>query len=243
MAEITKAVVLAAGNGTRLLPVTEEISKAMVEVNKKPLLEYSLSALAEAGIKDAAIVVGYKAEEIRKRFGSEFRGMKLAYLMQYQQMGTAHAASLAKKFCADDSFIMVYADLLFEKRLIKGVLAVGGFDCVMVGIEVNEPSRYGILETEGNIVKNLVEKPPAGTEPGRLANYGIYLFSPRLFGVIDQTKISPRGEFELTDSIKLLIPDGKVSWIPGKGILMDVTNPEDIARAENAVKENEGAFC
>jgi len=239
---VQKAVVLAAGKGTRLKPVTEEIPKVMVEIAGRPLLHYSLSALSSAGVKEAAIIVGYMADSVQEHFGAEFRGMKLTYIVQHQQMGTAHAASLARRFCGTESFLMLNGDTIFEKPLLKRVLEKTGFDCVMVAAETDNPSRYGVLEVEGDRVKNIIEKPAPGTEPSNLVNYGLYYFSPRIFEVIDNTKISPRGEFEITDSIKFLIADGKVAWVKSARRLLDITNPEDVARAEKIVAESESDF-
>lgn len=237
-----KAVVLAAGKGIRLKPVTEGIPKSMIEVAGKPLLHYSLSALASAGVKEAAVIVGYMAESVQNHFGQEFMGMQLNYIVQHQQMGTAHAVSLCRKFCGTESFVSINGDLLFGKSLLPKLLAKEGQDCIMVGVEVENPSRYGVLEVQGETVKGIVEKPAPGTEQSKLINYGIYYFSPRIYEVIDNTKISARGEFEITDSIKLLIPEGKVCWVRGSGVLMDVTNPEDISRAEKTIAENESEF-
>lgn len=229
-----KAVVLAAGKGIRMLPLTEEKPKSMIELKGRPLLQHVLEPLAEIRVKEAVVVVGYKKEKIIEFFGSEFQGMKLAYVEQKEQKGTAHALGMAKNLMNED-FIMRNADTIAGKKLFEELKEMQGFDAIVAGRYSSEPWKYGCLKVEGNKLIDIIEKPEKGTEPTNLVNAGIYRFSPKIFNAIEKTKPSPRGELELTDSIKILIEEGcKVGFLQYEGKFLDIGSIEDLKKAEES---------
>ncbi|MBI2529950.1 MAG: NTP transferase domain-containing protein [Candidatus Diapherotrites archaeon] len=238
MNEKLKALVLAAGKGVRMLPVTEEIPKAMVEIAGKPMLERILDMLGGSGIDETVIVVGYKKGRIMEYFGDEFKGLKIDYAAQETQLGTAHATGLARQFMRGD-FISVNGDLLFESSLIKELAGKNGYDAVMVGRKVKDISRFGALEIEGGLVKNIIEKPKPGETKTDIANCGIYRFSEKIFDAIERTPINPiRNEYEITDSLELMLGEGaKIACLLYNGFRIDISNAKDLEEA-NRMFEN-----
>jgi len=231
-----KAVILAAGKGLRFKPLTNEIPKGLVEVNKKSILQRELEALEKAGIRDVGLVVGYKKEKIIEKFGKNFGNVKLQYLPQEHQFGTANAVYQAKNFVGKEEFISINGDLLFEPELILDLISCSGFDAVLVGRKEKEPWHFGVLKLKGELVKDIIEKPEKGKEPSDLVNCGIYRFNSNIFPAIEKTRVSKRKEFEITDSIKFLIKEERVRWIPAKGKLFDLRAIEDLKKTEKEIE-------
>ncbi len=232
-----KAVLLAAGAGERLMPLTATRPKHLIKVGGKPILQFCLEAVKRAGITDAIIVTHYMGEAIRSYFGDgEKLGVKLTYVEQKEILGTGNAAEVAEPY-VDGDFVLIYGDLLFGQDAVKQVLSqfkTGKTAAVMAVVPVDRPENYGIIqqEPEGK-VKRLVEKPAAGKAPSNLANAGIYAFSKDVFDKIKQTKASVRGEWELTDAITKLAEEGKTVLAAqlSKDDWFDVGRPWDLLDA------------
>jgi UDP-N-acetylglucosamine diphosphorylase/glucosamine-1-phosphate N-acetyltransferase len=207
-----KAVLLAAGEGVRLLPVTANRPKHLIRVGGKPILEHCIDALKFNGINEVLIITHYLGEAIRDYFGdgSKF-GFKIEYVDQKEVLGTGNAAGLAESF-ADGEFLLVYGDLLFSAEAVKTVIETynsGRADAAMAVVPVDKPESYGIVEFKtGNVVKCIVEKPRREDAPSNLANAGIYLLNKNVFGALRRVKKSDRGEWELTDAVTLLVEEG-----------------------------------
>lgn len=233
-----KAVVLAAGIGTRLKPLTDVVPKVMVHLVDRPLLQNLIEILKENGIKDIFLVVSYKKEMIQDYFkdGSKF-GVTINYLFQdYYKGGTADALRYAKGRIEDEKFVVVYGDLVFEPKVLAEVLKKSkDFDGVLTAKEVEDPKRFGVFEVENGVVKKIHEK--SVSPPSNLANAGIYVFPKEIFQAVDETKISPRGEYELTDSIQILINKGfKFGLVEIKGFWSDVGTIDELERAKEFVR-------
>ena len=234
-----KAVLLAAGEGVRLLPITATRPKHLIKVAGKPILQYCLEAVKNAGIDEAVIVIHYMGEAIRQYFGDgEKIGLHLSYVEQKAVLGTGNATSVAEPF-VDDDFVLVYGDLLFGREAIKKVVKLykaGKSAAVMAAVPVDEPENYGIIELEDDkTVKRIVEKPAVGKAPSSLANAGIYAFSKDVFSRLKATKASVRGESELTDAVTLLAKEGKAVLAAevSKDDWFDVGRPWDLLEANN----------
>jgi len=233
-----KAVVLAAGEGVRLQPITLTRPKHMIKIGGKPLLEHCLNALKASGINEILIITHYMGKVIREYFGNgENFGLKIEYTEQKAVLGTGNAVSAAEPF-VDDTFLLVYGDLLFSKEAVSRVLNVHrkekASSVVMAVVPVEIPENYGMVELddEGK-VKKLVEKPRRGEASTNLANAGIYVFSTEIFEKIRETSASVRGEWEITDAISLLIKEKKnvlAAKIP-KEEWMDIGRPWDLLEA------------
>jgi len=236
-----KAVVLAAGEGVRLQPLTFTRPKHMISVGGKPILEHCLDAVKACGINHAIIVVHYMADVIRQHFGSgEKFGLEIEYVEQPSVLGTGNAVSVVEPFIEDD-FVLVYGDLLFTPEALKKVLNLHSAKkpaATLAVVPVERPEDYGILEIEKDgLVKRIIEKPAREEAPSNMANAGIYTFSTEIFSKIRKIKASSRGEWEITDAIQLLIKEGGSVFaveIP-RADWFDIGRPWDLLEANRWV--------
>jgi len=230
-----KAVVLAAGKGERLRPLTENRPKHLLPIGGKPLLEWILEGLVEAGVDEALLVTHYMEEQIKDHFGDGERlGVKLRYVRQEEMRGTADAFRVAEDFADGEEFIGVYGDLFLPPDGFKALTqAHRKGETTMCVVPVDDPSQMGVVALEGDSVTEIVEKPAPGEEPSDLANAGMYIFTPEIFGLIDETGLSSRKEYEITDSLKSLIESGstlRAVTLP-KGSWLDVGLPWNLLEA------------
>jgi UDP-N-acetylglucosamine diphosphorylase/glucosamine-1-phosphate N-acetyltransferase len=234
-----KAVVLAAGEGVRLQPITATRPKHLIKVGGKPILEHCFDALKASGVTEVVIVTHYMGNAIRQYFGGgEKMGLKIEYVGQEAMLGTGSAVSAVESYVNGD-FVLVYGDLLFAPEAMKAVLQ--SFEAekpaaVMAVVPVEKPESYGIVELDDEKeVKRIIEKPASGNAPSNLANAGLYVFSNVIFDKIKQTKASVRGEWELTDALSLLIEDKKAVLASkiSKDDWMDVGRPWDLLEANS----------
>lgn len=179
-----KAVILAAGQGVRLLPLTATRPKPLIKVGGKPILEHCLDALKKAGITEALIVTNYLSKAIREYFGAGQKfGFKLDYVEQPSTLGTGNAAGIAEPY-VDGSFILVYGDLLFSQDVLKNLIQVfetQNPNAVMAVTPVGKPENFGIVELENNLkIKQLIEKPAQGETQSNLERWTIRI-QPRDF--------------------------------------------------------------
>lgn len=230
-----KAIILTAGEGTRMRPLTTTRPKTMLITGGKPLIQYNIESLRDAGIKDITLVVGYKKEVIKDYFGdgSDF-GVKINYAVQDGQLGTAHAIGSAERFI-DESFIVLNGDIIVSYDLIRNLIekyatrTSNDVKSVMTLITVENPSNYGIVSMENDKIKEIVEKPAKGEEPSNLANAGIYLFSTEIFDAIRKTELSERGEYEITDSLAIELNEGwEILGLISNEHWMDVGRPWEL---------------
>ncbi|NYT18814.1 MAG: NTP transferase domain-containing protein [Methanosarcinales archaeon] len=227
-----KAVILAAGEGTRMRPLTTAIPKVMLPIANKPMLEHIVEAAIEAGIEGFVIITGYHEETIQQYFGSgQERGITIEYVHQEEQLGTANAIGCAKGH-VKDRFIVLNGDVLLSPSHIKRMIEREE-DAVITVKHVDNPSDFGVIETNGNKVSRIIEKPEK--PPTDLANAGIYLFRESIFELIEQTPLSPREEYEITDSLQMLIDsDANVGYEVLEEEWIDIGRPWDLLDA-NAV--------
>ncbi|RJS82130.1 glucose-1-phosphate thymidylyltransferase [Candidatus Bathyarchaeota archaeon] len=230
-----KAVVLAAGEGTRLKPITLTRPKHLIRVGGKLLLEHCLNALKAVGIEETLIVIHYMGDAIRTYFGDGKNfGLRISYVEQKEVLGTGNAVSIAEPYVKED-FVLVYGDLLFSVDALKKVVAIHEREkpaATMAVVPVEKPENYGIVELENSHVKNIIEKPSRDKAPTNLANAGIYVFSTEIFEKIKKTKASVRGEWEITDAISLLLKEKTVLGVEiSKDEWLDIGRPWDLLKA------------
>jgi len=206
-----KAVIIAAGKGKRLNPITSTIPKPMIPLGGKPLLEHSILNLRGVGITEILIIVGYKEEIIKNYFGdglSNFN-VKIEYVTQLEHLGTAHAVKYAKDFVGADEFFLMYGDLLTDPYVYKKILETyekSSCEGLISLYEVTNPQEYGIISLDNEAyVEKITEKPSVDLNLGNLANAGIFIFKPTIFKAIELTELSIRDEYEFTDSMQILI--------------------------------------
>ncbi|MFC6717302.1 UTP--glucose-1-phosphate uridylyltransferase AglF [Natrialbaceae archaeon GCM10025810] len=239
-----QAVILAAGKGTRLRPLTEDTPKALVEVDGTPLIEDVFDNLIDIGVTEFVVVVGYLKEKLIERYGDAYEGVPITYAHQREQKGLAHAILQAEPH-VDSDFVLMLGDNIFRANLGDVInrqredRADAAFLVEQVPYE--EASRYGVLDTNeyGEIVE-VVEKPT--DPPSNLVMTGFYTFTPAIFHACHLVQPSDRGEYELPDAIDLLIQSGRtIDAIRMEGWRIDVGYPEDREEAEERLRELEAA--
>lgn len=207
-----KAIILSAGEGSRMRPLTLTKPKTMLPVAGKPIIQYNIESLRDNGITDILLIVRYKEEMVRNYFGdgSDF-GVNIFYKTQKDFLGTANAISYGEDFI-DDSIIVLNGDIILDDEIIHEIIKKYNYltpDTLMLLTEVEDPSAFGVVEIENGNIKSIVEKPNREEAPSNLVNAGIYIFNKDIFDKIRKTEISERGEYEITDSVSLQIKDNK----------------------------------
>jgi bifunctional UDP-N-acetylglucosamine pyrophosphorylase/glucosamine-1-phosphate N-acetyltransferase len=188
--------------------------------------------LKEAGATGFVVVVGYMGHKVKGFFGESFQGAPISYVMQEQRNGTAKAIGLAKEFCGKEDFLVSYTDIVFGPRLWRALLEKKGFDAVIAIRKDKHPERYGNVLTRGARIVEIIEKPKPEEVKSHWVLVGAYRFSPKIFEAIEATPISARGEFEITDSLKILMQQGKVGFEKYIGKFFDIGSLEDLKAAE-----------
>jgi dTDP-glucose pyrophosphorylase len=239
MAKIDRAVLLAAGRGTRMREMTADLPKPMLEVRGKPVLQYIVEGLRDAGVGHFLIVVGYRADAVQNFFGdgSRYR-IGIQYATQTVQDGTGRVIELAKNFVGLTPFVLGYGDILVAPENYKSVVDLPEDTEALLSVTRGEDVTKGgavFLNDQMDVI-DLREKPKPGEPTSPWYNAGLYAFRPSIFDLTAKLKPSPRGEFELTDAIRELAQSGKVragravKALKLTGAWADVRDPEILAR-------------
>jgi dTDP-glucose pyrophosphorylase len=232
--KIDKAVVLAAGRGTRMRELTNDIPKPMIEVRGKPVLQHIVQGLRDAGVRRFLIIVGYHAETVRNFFGDGRRhNIAIEYATQTVQDGTGRVVNLARDFTGGSPFVLSYGDILISpvnyKRIVDFPNDVEAVITVTRGEDVSKGGA--VFVNEQMELVDLREKPKPGEPTSPWYNAGLYAFRPSIFEFIAKLEPSPRGEYELTDAIRDLAHSGKkVKALELTGEWADVRDPEILAK-------------
>jgi len=231
---ITKAVLLAAGRGTRMRELTQELPKPMLQVRGKPVLQHIVEGLREAGLTDFLIVVGWHAEVVREFFGDGSKlGVRVQYQTQVVQDGTGKVVELARDFVSSDPFILGYGDILVApENYLRLCTALAEGEAVVTVKRSDDVSQGGaVFVNEKFELIDLREKPKPGEPTSPWYNAGVYAFRPSIFDHIARLERSARGEYELTDAIRNLARTGKkVQALELAGDWADVRDPEILAQ-------------
>jgi UDP-N-acetylglucosamine diphosphorylase/glucosamine-1-phosphate N-acetyltransferase len=218
-----QAIVLAAGEGSRMRPLTSKRPKVMLPICGKPLLEQIVLRAKQAGADDFVFVVGYGADLVKSHFGDGAKlGVHIKYATQEQQLGTGHAL-LAAEDLSEERFVVLNGDVLPDMDTMKSLFHAQGL--AAAAIRVLDPQRYGVFTVCDGRLQSVVEK--SSTPPSDLANAGIYLLGRDIFDAIRQAPISPRGEYELTDGLNALAAKHNISFIELKDWI-EIGRPWDI---------------
>lgn len=225
-----QAVVPAAGEGTRLRPLTADRPKGLVEVAGQSLLSHVFETLVDLGVSEIVVVVGYRGEDIREHYGDAFGGVPLVYVRQDERLGLAHALLQAAPH-VEGEFLCLNGDNVCRANLDAVVDRHRESDADATSL-VDEVSREraregGVFEFDGDEVVGLVEKPddPPSTRVPR----GFYAFSERTFDACRLVTPADTGEYELSDAVDLLLSAGRsVETVPLEGWVRNVNTPEDI---------------
>lgn len=206
---MVQAVILAAGEGKRLEPFSYTKPKPLIPILDRPLIDYIIENLRNVGVNEILIVVSHLKEKIMQHLSSgEKYNVRIHYIVQEKPLGTAHAIKTIKEY-VKPPFIIYYGDVLVSHQyLLKLLNLKSKHHLVILATKTKTPWDYGVLRVEDNNVIDIIEKPEKGKEPSNLINAGVYLADETILKYVNKIHLSPRGEYELTDAIKLMIKNG-----------------------------------
>ena len=235
-----KSIILCAGKGTRLRPLTHTSAKHLIPIANKPVLFYAIEAIRDCGIKDIGIIIGETGEDIKNelREGSKW-GVNISYIEQKEALGLAHAVSVAGDFLGEEKFLMYLGDNLLKNGVERYAdkFIQGNYNAFVLLTEVDNPRQFGVAELKEGRVVRVVEKPK---EPvSNLALIGVYFFDKNVHQAIKSIRPSARGELEITDAIQWMIDKGyKVGAEVIEGWWKDTGKPDDILEANCLILED-----
>ena len=236
-----KGIILHGGHGTRLRPLTHTGPKQLLKIANKPMSQYVLEDLRDAGIKDIAIIIGdVYPEKVKEFYGNgEKFGVNLTYVYQDNPKGIAHAISLCYDFIGTDKFVVYLGDNILRTGLLSYVkkFQSSSNDAQILLAEVENPSQFGVAKIQENKILKIIEKPK--DPPSNLAVIGVYFLTPKIFEIIKQLKPSWRGELEITEALQLLMDnDLQIDYDYVTGWWKDTGTPKDILHANKLILES-----
>lgn len=235
--QVEKAVILAAGRGTRMRDLTNELPKPMVVVRGKPVLQYIVEGLAAAGLNEILLVVGYRKEVVQDYFGDgSGHGVRINYVDQVVQDGTGKVVELAKEFCGPSPFLLSYGDILVHPSTYPVFTVLGEAEMILAVRRSTEISKGGAVYVNSAFeVIDLREKQQAHEVTTPWYNAGIYTFRESIFSYVSRLERSARGEYELTDAVRAMALEGrKLRAVEIKGDWADVRDQEVLAELNRA---------
>mgnify|MGYP006287448863 FL=1 len=236
-----KAIILCAGKGTRLRPLTHTSAKHLIPLANKAALEYGIEKIKECGIEDIGIIIGEETgEDISKEIGDGYRwDVNITYIEQKEPKGLAHAVKVARQFLQEDSFLMFLGDNLLKNSICpyRKQFEQGHNQAFVLLTHVDNPQQFGIVVLKNNKIVRMVEKPE--NPPTDLALIGVYFFDKTIHQAIDQIQPSARGELEITDAIQWLIDHQYIVETDViDGWWKDTGKPADIIEANRLILED-----
>ena len=240
-----KGIILHGGHGTRLRPLTHTGPKQLLPIANKPMSEYCLNSLKEAGIFDIKIIIGgIASKKVQEYYGTgEKFGVKISYIEQDLPRGIAHAINLCKDFVKNEKFLVFLGDNIINRNILDFTenFKKSDDDASILLCEVDNPSRFGIANMKGKKIIEIMEKPK--NPPTNLAVTGIYFLTPLIFEIIKDLKPSWRNELEITDALdQLLKMNKKISYHIITDYWKDTGTPEDIIHANRVILEKMKLF-
>jgi len=236
-----KGIILHGGHGTRLRPLTHTGPKQLLKIANKPMSQYVLEDLRDAGIKDIAIIIGdVYPEKVKEFYGNgEKFNVNLTYIYQDNPKGIAHAISLCHDFIGDEKFVVYLGDNILRTGLLSYVqkFETASDDALILLSEVDNPSQFGVVKIVDNKILEIIEKPKH--PPSNYAVIGVYFLTPKIFEIIKKLKPSWRGELEITEALQLLMENNsKIIHDYVTGWWKDTGTPKDILHANQLILEN-----
>ena len=237
-----KGIILHGGHGTRLRPLTHTGPKQLLPIANKPMSEYCLNTLKEAGVSEIAIIIGgIASNKVQEYYGDGKKfGVNITYVPQDEPRGIAHAINLCKDFINNEKFIVFLGDNIIKKDIsdYRKEFEKSEFAASILLCEVDNPSQFGIADLNSDrSIKKIMEKPKE--PPTNLAVTGIYFLTPKIFDIISRLKPSWRNEFEITDALQMLLEEGnKIGYYMITDYWKDTGTPNDIIHANKVILEN-----
>ena len=240
-----KGILLHGGHGTRLRPLTHTGPKQLLPIANKPMSQYCVESMKEAGVSDIAIITGgIGSNKVREYYGNgEKFGVCITYIEQDAPKGIAHAVSLCRDFIGNEKFLVFLGDNIIQKSIrdFANDFVNSDDDASILLCEVENPSRFGIADVKNDKITKIMEKPKL--PPTNLAVTGIYFLNHKIFEIIDHLKPSWRNELEITDALQaLLSQNNKISYHIITDYWKDTGTPEDILNANKAILENKQSY-
>lgn len=239
--QLRKAVILAAGRGTRLGELTAHYPKALIQVGDRPIIVHILDGLLEAGIDDVTIITGHAGRILQREIGNGGQsGIAIRYVEQTELDGTAHGIALARDHLGDAPFFFGWGDILVQPRDYRAVIRASRTADAAIAVNfVRDPFAGAAVYIDGEDgrgpVTRIVEKPPKGTSTTHWNNAGFGVLTGAIWPEIDALEPSPRGEYELPQAIAALVDKGaRVIASPVEGPWFDIGTPEDLQHARDA---------
>jgi len=235
-----KALITAGGHGTRLRPITHTQNKHLIPIANKPILNYALEYVRDAGVKDVGIITNREGSEVKDVYGdgSDF-GLNITYIPQEKPSGLADCVKIAQPFIGDEPFVFYLGDNIIVggiKRFIEE-FEKGNANCHLVLAKVNDPERFGVPEIKGGRIVRVEEKPRHPKSD--FAVTGIYIYDKHIFEAVNSISPSARGELEISDAHQYLINKGyKVTFSEITGWWKDTGKPADLLEANRLVLDN-----
>ena len=235
---LLKGIILHGGHGTRLRPLTHTGPKQLLPLANKPMSQYCLEALRDAGITDIAIIIGgIGACKVKEYYGNgEKFGVKITYIEQDSPRGISHAVRLCKEFVGDSKFVVFLGDNIIKRSIADYVKKFEQSDAKasILLCPVDNPTQFGIADLQDGVIKRIMEKPK--NPPTNLAVVGIYFLTGTIFDIIDRLKPSWRNELEITDALQMLMEEGnKITYDTVTDYWKDTGTPHDIIHANNVI--------
>ncbi len=233
-----KAIIPAAGLGTRLRPLTFTRPKPVLRVAGEPIIRHAIKTLMNAGIRDIAVIVSEVTRDEIQHAVRVVQGATITLIDQHEQLGLGHAVMTAREWVGQDKFCVYLGDNLFEfgaKPFVERFLQQRP-DALIALVEVADPTAFGVAELQGERIMRLIEKPK--DPPSNMAVAGLYCFTPRIFEVMQDMPPSARGEYEITDGIQRLVDAG--ATVVGQrveGWWKDTGRPSDLLEANRLLLE------
>lgn len=227
---MVKAVILAAGEGRRLRPLTRHRPKPMLPVANKPVIEYVVEAVTKAGIDDVILVVGYERDRIQTHMGNgDEWDIDIEYVIQDDQLGTGHAVQQAEPL-VDEEFLVLNGDRIIDPSLVERIASTPetntSTEATMAVTRVDSPEQYGIVVTDDGPLR--IEEKPVTEPSSNVINAGVYRFTPTIFETIRDSTPSPDGEIHLPNAITKLATEDTVETVRYDDRWLDVTDPWDL---------------
>ena len=236
-----KGIILHGGHGTRLRPLTHTGPKQLLPIANKPMSQYCVESIKNAGINEIAIIIGgIGSDKVKEYYGTgENLGVKFTYIHQDYPKGIAHAIQLCEDFVNNEKFLVFLGDNIIQKDIkhLRNKFEEVDSDASILLCEVDNPSRFGIADVKNEQILKIIEKPKV--PPTNLAVTGIYFLTPKIFDIIKELKPSWRNELEITDALQMLLEKGnKITYDTITDYWKDTGTPEDIINANKEILKN-----
>jgi len=240
-----KGIILHGGHGTRLRPLTHTGPKQLLPIANKPMSQYCVESLRNAGITDIAIIIGgIGSSKVQEYYGTgESFGVKFTYIHQDYPLGIAHAISLCNQFVGEEKFAVFLGDNILERSITEYKVEFERSDAAasILLCEVDNPTRFGIADVKNGVITKIMEKPK--NPPTNLAVTGIYFLTPIIFDIISRLKPSWRNELEITEALQMLLEEEyKITYSTVTDYWKDTGTSDDIIHANKFILEHSESY-